>query len=331
MIRILGFCSGLGIVILCAGSALADPSAADRATARALAGEGYQALQTRDYSTAADRFSRADALVHAPTLMIDWARSLVGLGKFVEAQERYEQIIREGVDAKSPKSWQKALNDAAVELSALKPRLAWVTITVSGSNEARVTIDGAPVPPAAIGVRRAINPGERSLRVVAKGYLAQKKNLQLAEGSDNQADFTLEPDPDQQAATSSMLDAGPAIIATSDTPKRSPIPMYVAFGVGGAGLVVGGVTGALALGKRGSLSNACNSSSRCPSSERDTLSSYHTLGTISGVGFAVGLAGVGAGGALWFLNRKSEQAPAAQGLSVHPYLGFASAGAMGSF
>src|SRR5450432_4669336 len=128
----LGFWSGLTAVLLCAGSALAEPSAADRATARSLAGEGYQALQTKDYATATDRFSRADSLVHAPTLMIDWARSLVGLGKLVEAQERYEQVIREGVDAKAPKSWQRALADANTELAELKPRLAWLTITVSG-------------------------------------------------------------------------------------------------------------------------------------------------------------------------------------------------------
>ncbi len=328
MTRILGFWSGLTALLLFAGPAFADPSAADRATARSLAGEGYQALQSKDYASAVDRFSRADALVHAPTLMIDWARSLVGLGKFVEAQERYEQIIREGVDSKSPKSWQKALNDAGVELAALKPRLAWVTISISGSNEARLTIDGAPVPPAAIGVRRAINPGERSLRVTAKGYLAQKRALQLAEGSDSQADFRLEPDPDQQVAQSSMLDSAPA--AKSAAPKRNPVPMYVAFGVGGAGLVVGGVTGALALNKHSSLAKVCNSAGECPSTERDTLSSYHTLGTTSGVGFAVGLAGIGAGSALWFMNRNSAEAPA-QGLSVHPYVGFASLGAAGSF
>src|SRR5882724_8997060 len=209
MTRTLRFCIGINAVLLYAGSALADPSAADRATARSLAGEGYKALQTKDYATATDRFERADSLVHAPTLMIDWARSLVGLGKFVEAQERYEQIIREGVDAKSPKSWAKALDDAGVELAALRPRLAWITVTISGSSEPRLTIDGAPVPPAAIGVRRAMNPGDRTLRVVAKGFLAQKRTLTLAEGSDTVADFTLQPDPDQQAAQSSMLDAAP--------------------------------------------------------------------------------------------------------------------------
>ena len=328
MTRTFGFWSGLAGILLCAGSAFADPSAADRATARSLAGEGYQALQTKDYATAADRFSRADSLVHAPTLMIDWARALVGLGKFVEAQERYEQIIREGVDAKAPKSWQKALNDAGVELAALKPRLAWVTFSISGSNQARLTIDGAPVPPAAIGVRRAINPGERSVRVTAKGYLPQLKTLTLAEGSDSAENFTLEPDPAQQAPPSTMLDAAPVAVKPS-APKRNPVPMYVAFGIGGAGIVVGGVTGALALSKGGKLSESCNSAGKCPSTERDTLNSYHSLGTVSGIGFAIGIAGLGAGTALWILNRNRE--PVAQGLSMRAYIGIASAGAIGSF
>jgi hypothetical protein len=311
------------------GSALADPTPADRATARSLAGEGYQALQQNDYSTAADRFRRADALVHAPTLMIDWARALVGLGKFVEAQERYEQIIREGVDAKSPKSWQKALNDAGAELEALKPRLAWVTISVSGSNEPRVTIDGAPVPPAAIGVRRAINPGQRTLRVSAKGYLVQRRTFALAEGSDTQAEFTLEPDPDQQAPASHILDAAPA--AAPSAPKHSPVPMYVAFGVGGAGILLGGITGVMASSKHSQLSANCHPDGGCPASESNNLSSYHTLGTVSDVGFGVGIPAAAVGVVLWFLNRKNSEAPPAHALVIQPYVGASSVGAVGSF
>src|SRR3954468_2979898 len=167
MTRKLSFWSGLSVCLFWVGTSWAEPSAADRATARALAGEGYQALQDKDYATAAGCLSRGGARVHAPTLMIDWARSLVGLGKLVEAQERYEQIVREGVEPKAPKSWQRALADAGAELSQLKPRLAWVTISVSGSADAHVTIDGAPVPPAAIGVRRAVNPGSLQVRVQA--------------------------------------------------------------------------------------------------------------------------------------------------------------------
>lgn len=313
--------------LLSASSLLADPSAADRATARSLAGEGYQALQTKDYATAADRFSRADALVHAPTLMIDWARSLVGLGKLVEAQERYEQIIREGVDAKAPKSWQRALTDAASELAAIKPRLGWITITINGSKDARVTLDGQPVPPAAVGVRRAVNPGVREVRVTAKGFLPQKMTLEVAEGGAASADFTLEPDPDAQVeAPPPEAPLPPPIPLT----KHDPTLSYVAFGVGGAGLVVGGVTGVLALGKRSELASACNASGVCSSKQRSELNSYHTLGIVSGVGLGVGVAGVGAGIALWLLNRDSAVQPT-RGLVIQPYLGVASVGAVGSF
>src|SRR4051812_39406586 len=175
MTRRLAFWSSLSVGLFWVSMGWAEPSAADRATARSLAGEGYQALQAKDYAAAADRFSRADALVHAPTLMIDWARALAGLGKLVEAQERYEQIIREGVDAKAPKSWQRALSDAGTELSQLKPRLAWITISVTGAADAHVKIDGLAVPPAAIGVRRAVNPGSLEVRVEAQGFLGQKK------------------------------------------------------------------------------------------------------------------------------------------------------------
>ncbi len=323
----LSHCSVFAGAFFWLGSALAEPSAADRATARSLAGEGYQALQAKDFAAAADRFSRADALVHAPTLMIDWARALVGIGKLVEAQERYEQIIREGVDAKSPKSWQRALNDAGNELAQIKPRLSWITIIVSGSSEARVSVDGVAVPPAAVGVRRAVNPGERTVRVTAKGFLPQKQAIALAEGGESKVDFTLEPDPDAQ-----LVKAAP------EAPRPAPVQpeahgsalTYVAFGLGGAGLVLGGVTGALALSKRSELSDACDSASRCRSDQDSSLHSYHSLGTVSGVGFAVGIAGIGAGVTLWLLHRNPSPAPA-QGVVLRPFVGLGSVGASGSF
>ena len=327
MSRSLALVSGLAVGLLWAGAAFAEPSAADRATARSLAGEGYQALQDKDYATAVDRFSRADALVHAPTLMIDWARSLVGMGKLVEAQERYEQIVREGVDAKSPKSWQRALTDAGNELADLKPRLSWVTITVTGAEQSTVTIDGVTVPPAAIGVRRAVNPGARLIRVQATGYLPQKKTLELREGSEEAAAFSLEPDPDAQAAAEAKAAPPPE---TAPAAEHDHTAMYVAFGISGAGFVFGGVTGALALGKRSDLSKACNSAHACQSEQKDDVSSYHTLGTLSGVGFALGVAGAGTGIALWYLNRDRAPTPA-QGLVVHPYLGVGSVGAVGTF
>jgi len=326
MTRKLSFWSGLGVGLLWAGTSWADPSAADRATARSLAGEGYQALQNKDYATAADRFSRADALVHAPTLMIDWARSLVGLGKLVEAQERYEQILREGVEPKAPKSWQRALADAGTELNQLKPRLAWVTISVSGADDPHVTIDGVDVPSAAIGVRRAVNPGSLQVRVQANGFIGQTKTLALKEGGEETAEFKLEPDPDAKKAVA----VAPPPPAPVEVKSHNPTPMYVAFGVSTAGLAVGLVSGGLFLSKRSELQGVCDADRRCESSQADTKKAYDTFGTISVVGYAVAVAGAGVGVTLWLSNRDSKPAPA-KGLVVHPYLGVGSVGAVGSF
>ncbi len=321
--RCSGFLTGLALGLLWAGAALADPSPADRATARSLAGEGYQALQDKDYATAADRFSRADALVHAPTLMIDWARSLVGLGKLVEAQERYEQIVRDGVDAKAPRSWHRALADAYTELAELKPRLGWLTISVTGSSQPNVTIDDAPVPVAAIGIRRAVNPGSLTVHVQAEGFLPQTKKLELAEGATSAIDFSLAPAP----VTESPHE--PAPLAPPPEKPRDFTPAYVAFAAGGVGLVVGGVAGTLALNKRSELKKVCIDEG-CPGSRASDISTYHVLGTTSGVGFAVGVAGVGAGLGLWLLNRHSAS-PAKQGSVVYPYFGLNSIGAVGRF
>jgi len=312
------------------GSANAEPSAADRATARSLATEGYWALHDKRYAEAADRFGRADALVHAPTLTLDWARSLVGLGQFVEAQERYELIIREGVDNKAPPSWQRALTDAKAELAALRPRLSWVTITVAGAGDAHVSIDGVAVPAATIGVRRAINPGSHDFAAAASGYLSSSKKLTLAEGQEGSVALELQVDPNQQQAQP-VLDAPPPVqVVVSSQPTRNRTPAYVAFGVGAAGLVVGGVSGILWLGKRSTLNAHCPTRDECPPEYKDTVNAYDTLGIVSGTGFAVGVAGVATGVTLWLLDSSSNSAPA-RGLVVRPYVGVGNIGAVGSF
>ena len=83
------------------GAALAQ-SEADRATARELAREGQAAFDRGDFETAADRFARADALVHAPTLLLALARAQNKLNRLVQSYESYSRILREGVPEGSP-------------------------------------------------------------------------------------------------------------------------------------------------------------------------------------------------------------------------------------
>src|SRR5207302_4170048 len=90
------------VLVLAVRVARAEATASDRATARVLADEAGEALDQKNYEVAADKFARAEALVHAPTLLLGLARADVGLRKFVEAQENYQRIVREGVTPGAP-------------------------------------------------------------------------------------------------------------------------------------------------------------------------------------------------------------------------------------
>src|SRR5262245_11070767 len=129
--RLAGASRGLAALALLgslARPAWAEPSASDRATARALAEEGYKALSRKDYTLAEDRFRRADSLVHAPSLVVDHARALVGLGRLADAYERYDSARREELPPKPPAAWKRAIADAQKEIKGIEPKIAWVTI-----------------------------------------------------------------------------------------------------------------------------------------------------------------------------------------------------------
>ena len=311
--------------LLSAAPAFAEPTPEDRATARSLAAEGYTALKSQNYELAVDRFQRAEALVHAPTLLVDLARSLVGLGRLVEAHENYQLVIRDGPSETVPWSWQKAYENAVKEDAALEPRLAWITIEVYGHDHPSVKIDGKEISSAAVGVKRAIDPGKRSILVEAPGLLSAEKTVDLPEGSSAKVAMTLlEEDAPPQPPQVEIVTAEPAPETT-----RSKLPMMIAFGVGAAGFVASGVTGALMLGERSELKSQCNTQRRCPSSAEDNLSNYQTYGTISAVALGVGVAGAATGITLLFLDKKKERPPGE--LALAPLVAPGFVGVDGSF
>jgi hypothetical protein len=96
----------------------------------------------------------------------------------------------------------------------------------------------------------------------------------------------------------------------------------VSLSIGAAGLITGGVAGILVLQKHSSLSTACYPDG-CPVSESGDISSYHTLATLSTVGFIVG--GVGAVAGLTLILTAPKASP------VTAYVGPLSAGVAGTF
>jgi hypothetical protein len=309
----------------------AEPSEADRATARSLAGEGYQALQKKDYQTAEDRFRRADALVHAPSLVVDHARALVGLGRLVEAHERFQLVLREGVPVGSPAAWRRAFGDAERELKLVEPRLAWLTVTVKGPTDPAVLVDDKQVPSAALGVRRATDPGSRRVSATAPGFAPSEQTVTLGEGEEKSLELELVPAPAAPSPSPDTAAPAQAISPENPQPKRRSNTLgYVALGLGGAGLAVGAVTGVLFLGKHSDLSSKCPDASNCP--EQRLIDQYNLYGTISGVSLGVGLASSVAGMWLLLSNKGGEAAPTRpSAVTVQPTLSVGQLGVRGAF
>jgi len=323
--KLAAICLGLVCAALFAIPAWADTNEADRATARALALEGHDALQKKDYRTAADRFGRADALVHAPTLVVDWARALQGLGRLVEAHEKYELVLREGVGDGAPKSWLRALEDAKKELDALKPRLGWVTVILKDPPDASVKIDGVLVPPAAVGVRRAADPGFPEVSVSALGYEPFKQTVTVGPGEEKLLEVSLRKLPEAAATPTA---AGDAYRPRQKSDARRTAA-YIAFGVGGASIVAGGVTGGLALRKRSDLKSECHGEI-CGSASAKKISTYHLYGTVSPIAFGLGAVGLTTGLVL-LLTEPDTEDHAESRPQVRPLVGLGLVGAEGTF
>jgi tetratricopeptide (TPR) repeat protein len=332
---------GVGLLLaMLGGSRLvhAEPSASDRATARALAGEGYVALKEKDYATAEDRFRRADELIHAPTLVVDHARALIGLGRFGEAYAAYESVMKEVIPANAPAVWKVAVKNAEREIQAIKPRVAWLTIQVTGAAEAHVEVDGRVLPPEALGQRRPENPGERSFVVSAPGFISQEEKRLLAEGADTTLHVELLPEPKPAPiVVTKQVVSSPREGEAERKGNPHRVLTYVSFGVSAAGLATGAVAGILWLKLRGDIISSCgglvcNAQNDSEASrQRADKRRYDTLGSISGVGFAVGIAGAAAGTALLLFQPNAAADSTPKSTRLTPFFGPTSLGVAGTF
>lgn len=332
---------GLAVASVASASSVSTPALAqtdsDKATARELAKEGAEALDKKDFAKAADRFARADKLFHAPTLVLGLARAQVGLGKLVAAQENYHSILREELPANAPEAFVQAKTDATKELAALTPQVPWVILSVDGArdiSQAKVMVGEDLVPPAALGVKRAIDPGEHLVRVELKGYLPVEKRFSVAPGTTAQVGVTLVPAPQGPAKGT----VGPVEPPPSGGlfPHQNTVGI-VLLGVGSAGVLVGAVTGGLALQKHADLEAAGCTPEGCPASQQEALGSYHTLGTVSTAGFITGGVGLAAGLVLVLTAPKAPKKPEATQAraplapTVRPYIGAGEIGVVGRF
>ncbi|WP_437314174.1 tetratricopeptide repeat protein [Sorangium sp. So ce385] len=331
--------------LLCGGLALAPArlalaqtaDAAAKGTARMLAEEGLALYDGGDYRAALERFDRADALVRAPTMGRMAGLCLQKLGRLVEARERLLAVSRTELGPEASDAFRKAVTRAAAEAAALDSRIPKLSIRLSGAapDEVQVTLDGKPIPAAMIGVSRLTDPGRRTLEG-RRGSEVVREELDLKEGQSAEIALTF------GSAVAPGLrpgDGGGGQEGGGRAPAQDGSTLrtlgWVGVGVGGAGLVLGGVTLGLALSARGDLeSKGCAQGAgggvwRCPPEAQGDVDRYNTLRPLPLVGFIAGGV-VGAAGAVLLLTAPRDRASGAQA-AVRPWVSPGGAGIMGVF
>lgn len=301
---------GVPAAVTLAPAAMAQVSDADRSLARDLFNEGTDDLDHQKFAAAADKFTRAEELFHAPTMLLGLARAYRGLGKFLEAKEVYNRLLNETLAPGANEAFQQSQKDAAVEVVGIGEKLGFATIRVTASvgtlpSDVAASLDGEDLKRAAWGMKRPMNPGQHQLSVEGSGFKKLVKKFEVSARKNELIDAKLlpleavpvvpvvpvdpiktDPGPTSGALQSTVPQAGPSG-ADARAPSTQPTLGWVAVGLGGAGLILGGVTGGLALSLHSELQTLCPTGT-CGPGEADKLSSYELMGNLSTVGFIAG-------------------------------------------
>jgi hypothetical protein len=303
----------VALLIVCAFPAAAaegDTDSHTRTAARALAAQGSQAFDKQDYKTALDLFQRAFALIEAPTIALMEARTLVQLGRWVEAADRYASVQKMQSPAPNP-AFTQAVDAATQELAQLMPRIPTLKLTLSGVEGERVevSIDGRKLADVLVGVDNPVDPGPHRIEVRRASGRVEQRSVRLVEGEHQAIDIELSAPPAEVAP----LRRAPVIVEAPESDFSSGRTLaYAVLGAGAAATAVGAVTGVMALGARKDLEREC--SPGCPEEMREQLDRYRSTRTLSYVGFGLGVIGLGAGSYLLF-TAEPEGVPVAVGVS----------------
>lgn len=320
------------------------PSAADFEQAKALVLEGRRLRDTeKKPAEALIRFEAAHKLAGTTITGLDLARTLEQLGRLVDALSTYDEIGRIPERATDSKLAKEARVEAARKVVELRPRIAHLSFEIRGATAdvpTTIALDGLVLPPEALLIARAVDPGPHLVVLRAPGAADQTISISLADGETRAVQLTVvaaarpapsveTPKPVESATAISTPSAAP-IASASAAPSSSapPAPAHVVdrgddqrtvgFVMGAAGLVGLGVGGLVGLSARSEARSAsCDANNVCATpndvtTRASAVSKANTATVIVGLGAAVAIAGI----VIWVSAPSGEEPAAKTGLTT---------------
>ena len=293
-------------LFLVAGMAFVVPNEAAGQTkteiemARNLMDEGDAKLERGDVRGALRSYRAAHTIMNVPTTGIEVARMEAKLGHLVEARKVAIDVAKMPVKAQEPKPFIEARSDAQLLADALETRIPRVKVETKGvptTATIELQIDGRVIPSDEVGESIALDPGKHELVLSVSGGDPESRTITLSENEKRTVTF---------GDGSSSSD--------QDKPVRRTSPLvFIGFGLGGAGLIAGAITGGLSLSRASEVEKICRAGT-CPSqTDLDKAKPIHdsayTLANVSNVAFAVGVVGVGLGVTGLLLGRSADKKP----------------------
>jgi hypothetical protein len=195
-------------------------------------------------------------------------------------------VVRIPVKPREPKPFVDARSDAQLLADALEtriPRLVIVMKGIAASAQIEVKVDGRLVSNEDVAEPIAVDPGKHEVSVSVAGSEPEIEIVTVGEADKRTVTFG-------DGASSSG----------SDKPGRRTSPLvYVGFGLGGMGMVVGAITGALSLSRASDVEAVCPGGTCATQGALDKATpvneSAFAFANVSNVALAVGVIGVGLG------------------------------------
>jgi len=287
--------------------------ASDKAAADALFAEGRKLMESGSYAAACEKLRASQRIDPAVGTALSLADCFEKSGRTASAWAELRDAAAQAQAAGLADRAELARRRAAV----LEERLCRLTIKSSAVG-VQVTRDGKPVDRAALGVALPVDGGRYTIQATAPGKKTWSQTIEI------------KADRESVTVEVPMLADEPGKPAAEEEPKPRPVSIGAGRGgngqralavgvavVGVAGLAVGTYSGLHAASLWSDAKAGCQSYPNGCTPESIRLSQDAVAaGNLSTICFAVGIAGLAGGAALWLTAPQApKRSPVAVGIS----------------
>lgn len=302
-------CRGIGALSLLGPLAFASSAAAQEVAAAAtLFDHGLAHMEARQFKVGCVEIAESQRLDPRPGTLytlaqceVRWGRTATAAARLGEYLRLYEHLSPEKKEAQTERP--KVARTQLEQLSWEMPELT-LLLSRGAPIETVVRRDGAIVATAALGFGFPVDPGEHVISTQVRGGPVREQKITIAKGENKRLVLGVNAAaPGGAEAVVTPVAGSTAALEADAGPSGRRVAAYVVGGAGVAGILVGSVLGAFALEKKATIDDSCGpgtdpkhpmDANACRPAGLTAAASLRPLGLGSTVGFAAGLAGVGA-------------------------------------